>query len=190
MIGRARPGIAIALVCLTCALLFGSASSGRAGRDRPPPGFTGGFSEPTCQTCHVQDDVNAGTGSVHIEGVPPAYERDTAYTLTITLAQNGLAAGGFEMSARFEDGAQAGRFAARGTDPRIDVTTLAGIQYAHHVFAGTAPLAPDTAQWQIVWTAPASDGVVVFHIAANAADDDYSPIGDMIYTASVHTAGR
>ncbi|MGH7449313.1 MAG: choice-of-anchor V domain-containing protein, partial [Longimicrobiales bacterium] len=108
MTSSLRAAAVLAIVCLACALLLGSAGSTRAERERPPPGYTGGFSEPVCQACHFQADVNAGTGTLAIDGLPVEYRMDTAYTLTITLTQQGLGAGGFQMSSRFEHGAQAG----------------------------------------------------------------------------------
>ncbi len=42
------------------------------------------------------------------------------------------------------------------------------------------------AHWRIRWTAPAHPrGAVVFHLAANAANDDESPLGDFIYTMTL-----
>jgi hypothetical protein len=201
----ARLGTACAVLCLTWSLL-GSAALGRVGRDRPPPAHTGGFSEPLCTTCHIQADVNAGTGSIAIAGLPHEYESGATYTLTITIAQEGLRAGGFQISARFEDGAQAGSLAAAQADEaRVDVTAQNGVQYSHHVYAGTQAVAPDTARWHVVWTAPPAArvspapqaagtspaphaaGPVIFHVAGNAADDDESPLGDMIYAISARS---
>lgn len=173
---------------MTGALLLGSAASGRAGRDRPPPAHTGGFSEPLCTECHFQAEVNTGSGILTIDGLPHEYEPGRPYTLIITIAQEQLSAGGFQMSARLTGGTQAGTLTAGpGDETRVDVTTSAGVQYIHHVYAGTHAVAPDTARWRVVWTAPAA-GEVVFHVAANAADDDESPLGDMIYAAALRTA--
>lgn len=187
--GRAaRFATASAVVCLMCSALLGSAASGRVERDRPPPAHTGGFSEPLCTACHFQADVNDGPGTLTIEGLPAAYDPGTAYTLTITIAQEYLAAGGFQMAARFEDGAQAGTLAAAPSDSaRVDVTTHDGVQYIHHTYDGTPAVAPDTARWRVIWTAP-REGKIVLHVAANAADDDFSPMGDMIYAASMRTS--
>jgi hypothetical protein len=203
----ARFGTACAVLCLSWSLL-GSAALGRVGRDRPPPAHTGGFSEPLCTTCHFQAAVNTGTGSITIDGLPHEYEPGASYTLTITVAQASLTAGGFQLSSRFEDGSQAGSLRAATTDEtRTDVTVHEGVQYIHHVYAGTRAVSPDTARWQIIWTAPpASDAgerapashsashsasrgaaAVIFHFAGNAADDDESPLGDMIYAASART---
>ncbi|HEX2167221.1 MAG TPA: choice-of-anchor V domain-containing protein, partial [Longimicrobiales bacterium] len=181
-------GAASAVVCMTCSMLLGSAVSGRAGRDRPPPAHTGGFSEPLCTACHFQAAVNEGSGTLTIDGLPAAYQPATAYTLTVTIAQEYLAAGGFQMAARFDDGTQAGTFSTAPSDSaRVDVTAHEGVQYIHHAYDGTPAVAPDTARWQVVWTAP-REGAVVFHAAANAADDDFSPMGDMIYAVSLRTS--
>ena len=192
----ARFGTACAVLCLSWSLL-GSAALDRAERDRPPPAYTGGFSEPLCTECHLQADVNTGPGTLTIAGLPRKYEPGARYTLTITIAQSYLSAGGFQMSARFEDGTQAGSLtAAPSQETRMDVTLHEDVQYIHHVYAGTPAVSPDTARWQVLWTAPTAQmrsngaspgGAVVFHIAGNAADDDESPLGDMIYTTSART---
>lgn len=175
------------MVCLTCSLLLGSAASGRAERERPAPAHTGGFGEPLCTACHLQAPPNVGTGTLTVEGLPAVYTPGASYALTITVAQDGLRAGGFQMSARFEDGTQAGALSAATSDAdRVDVTSRSDVQYIHHVYGGTQAAAPDTARWHAVWTAPTS-GAVVFHAAANAADDDESPLGDMIYATSART---
>lgn len=189
-----RFGSALAVTCLTCALLLGSVSRGGAERERPPPAHTGGFSEPLCTECHLTAGVNEGDGTLAVEGLPARYEPRATYVLTLTLAQEYLSAAGFQMAARFETGTHAGRqagslAAAPADTARVDVTTSGGVQYTHHVYAGTVPTAPDTARWHVVWTAPDS-GAVVFHLTGNAADDDDSPMGDMIYATSLHTTAR
>jgi hypothetical protein len=165
-------------------VLLPGTTDGRATRDRPPPAHTGGFGEPTCQECHFEADVGAGPGSLVLEGLPDAFVPGTAYTLTLTLAQPRMRAGGYQLAARFEEGGrQAGSFAVPDAESRrSDLTMLDGVQYAHHVADGTATTAPDTARWTVVWLAPAELGAVLFHAAANAADDDSSPLGDYIYT--------
>jgi hypothetical protein len=199
----AHVGAVIAATCLTCALItlagftpVRSASplpgTARAEIERPLPAHTGGFGEPTCGECHIQADVNAGTGSLTLAGLPLEYVGGVTYTLTIALAQQGLAAGGFQLSSRFADGTQAGTLAHTMHDSaRVAVTTAGEVQYIHHVYAGTRRSASDTASdtiaWQIRWTAPVARGRIVFHVAANAADDDASPLGDMIYATSLST---
>ncbi|HEX9611604.1 MAG TPA: choice-of-anchor V domain-containing protein, partial [Gemmatimonadales bacterium] len=50
-----------------------------------------------------------------------------------------------------------------------------------HTLAGTSVAAGGTGRWTFRWTAPDA-GAVAFHVAANAANDDDSPLGDFIYT--------
>ena len=156
-----------------------------ATRDRPPTAVTGGFGEPTCQLCHSEAAVNSGPGRLLLDGVPHAYEPGAAYPITLTVVHGGARVFGFELAARHEGGGQAGSLApAAGSEERVGITPEAGISYAHHLRPGTMPLAPDTARWLLVWTAPDAGGTVSFHAAANAANDDDSPLGDYVYTAT------
>jgi hypothetical protein len=51
--------------------------------------------------------------------------------------------------------------------------------------AGTT-VSGDSIRWLFRWTAPSeSGGPVVFHVAANAANFDDSPLGDFIYATSI-----
>lgn len=157
----------------------------------PPPAHTGGFGEPTCYACHMDAEPNTGTGAIVLHGLDGVYEPGAAHRITVELASPGMRRSGFQLAVRFAEGSAAGRQAGtlRALDERVAITTdTTGIQYAHHLEVGTELAAPDTARWILEWTAPpreAGDDVVVFHIAANAADDDVSPFGDLIFTDSV-----
>jgi hypothetical protein len=159
-------------------------------RDGPPPAHTGGFGEPTCHGCHFDSALDRGPGRVALEGVPDTYQPGTIYLVTVTLSHPGTAAAGFQLAARFEDGTQAGVLQVAGNErSRTAVTAEAGIQYAHHLEDGTTPSSPGSTRWIIQWTAPLTDrGSVVFHVAANAANDDWSPFGDFIYSASARAS--
>ena len=184
--GAARWARQVAVVSLTAALVIAAVSSARATRDRPPPATTGGFGEPTCQSCHFEADLDAGPGDLRLEGVPSTYTAGETYTLTVTLVHAGVAAAGFEIAARFEkSAAQAGSFAPQPDDAdRVEVTTDADVEYAHHLRPGTLPVATDTARWRVLWTAPADAGTILFHAVGNAADGNDSPLGDFVYSAS------
>lgn len=175
----------LAALCFAAGLALATAFEGPATRDAPPPGHTGGFGEPTCQDCHFQAGINQGNGTLSLLGLPAAFDPGTTYHLTILLAQSGLAAGGFQMSARFQDGMQAGDFAvAPGEASRSAVTAAGAVQYIHHLYRGTVVRDADTLRWPVQWTAPACARPVVFHLAASAADDDDSPLGDFVYATS------
>jgi hypothetical protein len=168
--------------------------------DRPPLAHTGGFGEPTCQECHFGNSLNDSTGSLAIAGLPAEYVPGAVYPVSVGLVRAGLNAGGFELAARVAGGAAAGQQAGRleATDPRVDVadSTLARhgtVTYARNTTAGSSPSGQHTATWVLKWTAPTTRiGAVVFHVTANAANGDNSPLDDYIYasSATVEAAGE
>ncbi len=152
----------------------------------PPLGHTGGFGEPTCQACHADAALNEPTAALTAEGLPDSYARGAAYQLTLSITGSGQGRNGFQAAARFADGPQRGLQA--GTLSPIDrrtqvaTDTLTGVQYASHSDLGAEPVSLERGTWVIEWTAPDSDGPVVLHVAANSANGDNSPLGDLIHT--------
>lgn len=181
----AAPALAVraALLCLASAL--GIAAAGpRTNADRPPPGHTGGFGEPTCQACHTDAAANSGPGALTISGVPRCAEPGAEYELTVELRHDRMRVAGFQVSARSADGAQAGTFApAAGEETRVGTTTDAGVQYAHHLYDGTDLADAGAARWSVTWKA-GDAGPATFHAAAVAGDSDLSPLGDDVFTAT------
>ena len=157
-------------------------------RDGPPPAHTGGFGEPTCRACHADNHLNDPAGSLSITGVPAVYVPGDTLRLTVFLRRAGMRRAGFQLSARFPDGRQAGAF--RVTDSTATVTGAAtDVGYVHHTRAGSRLSRADTAQWTLEWTAPrGTNDAVEFHVAANAANDDNSEFGDFIYTRAARSA--
>jgi hypothetical protein len=131
------------------------------------------------------ENLDDGVGRVLITGVPERYQPNESYPVTVTVTRPGVAVAGFQLTARFEGaGTQAGAltFPEDGV-ARGRVALREGVQYAQHLRPGTSLVAPDTARWTVLWTAPREGGSVLLHVAANAADDDDSVYGDFIYTA-------
>jgi len=175
-------------VILAAAVVF-SATAARVLREKPPEAHTGGFGEPTCEHCHSGEPLNAPGGVLRIDGLPQSYEANHTYPLTVLLIAHELNVGGFEIAARFSDANQAGHFEviAPGT---IVTTSKAGIEYVSHTLEGVAALR-DTVRWSFVWHSPAdARRAVSFHAAANASNDDASPLGDHIYTSTVTVSAR
>lgn len=161
---------------------FGFAARPAAFPDGPPPARTGGFGEPTCQVCHQGAGLNVWGDGLLLEGRPKVYVPGQTYPLTVRLARSGMGRGGFQVAVRFIDGAQAGGQAGalvpRDSTTRISQLPNRPVQYLGHT---RAPAVPDSMSWIFDWTAPASGGAVVFNLAANAANNDDSELGDHIY---------
>jgi hypothetical protein len=167
-------------------------------KDGPPLAHTGGFGEPTCRQCHSDADLNepGGGGGVEVAigGVPDGYAPNRTYELEVSLRRVGMLRGGFQLAARFAAGDAAGRQAGvlAPDDGRtaVVIDSITHVSYIGHTLAGTAiTTGASAARWTFHWTAPAQPrGAVVFHVAANAANDDDSPLGDFIYTGSAQVS--
>ncbi len=122
-------------------------------------------------------------------GLPETFTPGQRYTLTVMLTSPDLQVGGFQLAARFADGARRGRqaesFVVDGTmvaRSRVDST---GIDYVYHTLLSIGARR-DTIRWRFNWTAPASPGgSIEFNLAANVSNDDASNIGDHIFTDSI-----
>ena len=145
----------------------------------PPLGHTGGFGEPTCRICHAEYDLNLPGGSVRLEGWPETYGPGERYTLTVVLEAEAKSRAGFQLAIRADDGAQAGRLEA--IDDRVAVHDSAAVFYAQQTVRSSDVEDGRTASWTIVWTAPDGDATVRADVAANSANGDNSPFGDLIY---------
>ncbi len=158
----------------------------------PPPGHTGGFGEPTCRACHSDAGLNEPGGELTISGLPAGYEPGRTYELEIVLRRAGMLRGGFQLAARFADGAvagsQAGVLAPGDARSSVIWDTVSHVSYIEHNLSGTA-LVGEAGRWKVRWTAPTkTGGVVIFNTAANAANNDDSPLGDFIYSTALRVA--
>ena len=152
--------------------------------DGPPAAHTGGFGEPTCQECHQGSELNIAPGVLTLNGLPKVYRPNQTYTLSVVLSRAAMQAAGFQLSVRGEGlRRQAGVLAS--VDDRTRTIAPVAIEYLEHTRQGAGLTARDTAVWRFTWRAPQGVGPVVFHIAANAANGDDSPLDDFIYTQSV-----
>jgi hypothetical protein len=146
--------------------------------------FTGGFGEESCHSCHFDYDINHPEGSLEIRGLNTSYKPGHTYEFEILVSRHDMLKAGIQMTARFEDGRQAGNFALNDSltfTPGIE----GGVQYLQHA-PGTIAAGGGNKTWTITWTAPdQSSGDVIFNIAANAATGDQSEFGDWIYVEEV-----
>lgn len=152
----------------------------------PPIARTGGFGEPTCVECHTGTPLNGAPGKVII-GAPVFYPPGATLSIPVTIQDSSTdrRRWGFELSARFKNGQQAGSFTAASP---VGVQSAAGIQYALHSPAQS--FNGNGFTFTVTWTAPAdaSGGDVVFNAAGNAANGDFTNLGDHIFTAQVVAA--
>ncbi|HKW02717.1 MAG TPA: choice-of-anchor V domain-containing protein [Vicinamibacterales bacterium] len=156
-------------------------------REGPLPAMTGGFGEETCAKCHYDHPLNARGGSLLIEGVPATYVPGREYRITIAVSHPEAKRAGFELSVRVADGLDKGQQAGmlRGPDALTQIVFVPGrtVQYLQHTKAGSDLNGRHERRWTIYWTAPPSSaGRVIFNVAANAANDDASALGDYVYT--------
>jgi hypothetical protein len=157
-------------------------------REGPLPNMTGGFGEPTCRSCHFDNDLNAPGGRLTLTGVPPTYTPGRGYAITVTLTRKDLTRGGFELGARFASGTERGRQAGMWRIEGSRLQTVAsktdsGLVFVQHTKEGTVAAPPGSITWMMEWVAPDETVPVQFNVAANATNDDNSPLGDFIYLA-------
>lgn len=142
--------------------------------------FTGGFGEQSCHSCHFDYDINQPEGEFTVSGIDESYEAGQTYTISLQVKRDDMNRGGFQMTARFEDGSQAGEFEL--TDNLTTTPNIANdITYLQHA-VGEVEAENGQKSWEIIWTAPGqADQPITFHMAANAANGDASAFGDWIY---------
>lgn len=148
--------------------------------------FTGGFGELTCHSCHFDYDLNmTERGSLTLTGLSErsGYQPGKSYELKVTIQSDHLEIGGFQMTARFEDGTQAGDFEWESGRLMFTPDIEPNVLYLQHSREGTSPTSDWTVEWSFTWIAPVDgDTPVHIHLAANAGNDDDSAFGDWIYT--------
>jgi hypothetical protein len=162
-------------------------------KEGPYPNVTGGFGEQSCHLCHLDNPVNAPGGAVTLDGVPAAYVAGQTYQLDVTISRDGLRRGGFEIAARFASGKQRGKQAGTWTPRDNRVQLIPGavdkvLTFVQHNLAGSRVPATGANSWTIDWTAPSpASAPVQFNVAANASNNDDSPLGDYIYLKSIRS---
>ena len=188
--GRPFRGAVGALAAVAAFTVLGSLVAPRPGgahADGPPPRNTGGFREPTCALCHRGGEPNAPGGALRLVA-PASYRPGAEHAIEVQLERPGLRRGGFHLSVRFAEGTLAGTQAGEllAVAEWVQVVAAHKVAYASHTAAGTQVATAGEARWQLRWKAPAAGGgTVVFHLAANASNDDDSELGDAIYTTAL-----
>lgn len=152
--------------------------------DVPIPGHTGGFGENDCTVCHLEAGPNLPGGSLTLLGLPEAYEPGGSYELEVVLEAEGTERAGFQLTARHPDGSQAGTFTPGDGGVQVLSPDSLVADYVAQTAKGADVTDPSGATWRVHWTAPPGRGAILFHLAANSANGDESPLGDLVYTAA------
>lgn len=149
--------------------------------------FTGGFGEETCRSCHFDYDLNPEEGSLSITGIPKRISEKERIDIEITVERETLGAAGFQFSARYPDGSQAGSFDIAGNNRIMFSTSVPdSLEYVQHSASGTEPMEENSNSWKLIWKTPESiSQPVIFNIAANSANGDQSEFGDFIYAREI-----
>ncbi|MBI3493586.1 MAG: hypothetical protein HY047_17685, partial [Acidobacteria bacterium] len=182
------------ILILLAGFLIGLPLAASAFKEGPYPNVTGGFGEQSCHLCHLDNKINAPGGSLDLAGVPPTFMPGQIYPITVTIKREGLRRGGFEIAARFATGKMKGRQA--GTWRRLDSRAqfIPGavdhtLTFVQHNLAGSRAATTGANSWTIEWAAPESASAPVqFNVAANASNNDDSPLGDYIYLKTLRSA--
>lgn len=150
-------------------------------------GHTGGFGEETCAACHFAGE-SAENLDAAFEDAADLYEPGERYEFFVSLADSSADVAGFQLSARFEDGAQAGTLET--LDDGAAVEEEDGVQYATH----TEPREPGEDgryRFKVRWTAPEdAASPVTLNAAAVTAVEDMSPVGDNAHEIETEIAPR
>ena len=171
---------------LALALAFALPGSGAAFENGPPPANTGGFGETDCSACHFDNDINGSDGRLSVSGLPAVFVPGEHYAITLALDHPALIVAGFQLSVRTADGEPAGMLVAHASDVGATELGSTRVTYMQH----NRPRATTDGHmgWVLVWHAPDDEVAVVVNVAAVAANDDASPLGDYVYTTSAGTA--
>jgi len=178
------------IVVPAAAFLISLPLAASAFKEGPYPNVTGGFGERSCHLCHLDNPVNAPGGTLALTGVPQAYVPGEIYEITVSLARSGMRRGGFEIAARFAGGRQKGKQAGSWKVPDARLQLIPGavdksLTFVQHNLMGSRTATPGSNTWTVEWTAPSAAAgpltTVQFNVAANASNNDDSPLGDYIY---------
>ncbi len=181
----------ILILVVACAIAAPIAAL--AFKEGPYPNVTGGFGEQSCHVCHLDNPMNDPGGTLAVEGAPATYAAGRTYRISIAVERAGLERAGFEIAARFAGGKQKGRQAGvwRPVDNRVQLipgATDKSLIFVQHNLAGSRTPQRGSNRWTIDWEAPSSPaGAVQFNVAANASNNDDSPLGDFIYTRMIRS---
>jgi len=158
----------------------------------PMPAHTGGFGETSCHSCHSEWELNPSGGTLRMGLTHAAIRPGREHVLNVSLTHPQMLRAGFQLSARFADGPNAGKQAGRfiASTTHHTVSELGGISYLSQSLQGGKLTKKATVDWTVKWVAPAGRNNVVFHVSAVAGDEDGSQYGDWVYVTEFRPSAR
>ena len=176
--------VTVTLSTALCSVAAAWCGLAAASENGPPPAHTGALGQPNCTVCHFDNDANVQGGTVKLNGVPATYLAGQQYAISVMLEHSALSIGGFQLAIQDVNGNPAGRLDAIQDDVKtlnVDGTDNSYIQHSKP----RRKRDDDTdIQWTVVWTAPGGSRELIIGVAAVAANDDASALGDYVYTAT------
>lgn len=141
-----------------------------------PDGAPWGASDPdateSCASCHYDYDPVMDSAAIAIEGLPESVMPGARYSLSVAFDAETAVTTGFQLTVRAAGG-DGGAFTSSDDD----------IEVAGAAARSTSPKpAGGPTRWLLEWEAPTvAFERIVFLVAASAANDDQSPLGDTIH---------
>jgi hypothetical protein len=168
------------------------ATSGISGTNSnaAPLGSTGAPGDFTCAKsgCHVGSELNAGLAQLNLDFNTSAqnYQPNEVYDMSVSLTQQGIERFGFQVLALNAQNENVGEFiitdSAR-TQTQQGVGPYQGKTYLTYKYAGTNPFSAGLGKWDFKWKAPSTNqGEIKIFVAAVAANNDGTDLGDTVYT--------
>jgi hypothetical protein len=140
--------------------------------DGAPWGTASPASHESCSNCHYDYEPVNDSRALRIDGLPRIAAPGAEYELVVRLNAEDASVSGFQLLALAE-GMSAGSF--RSDDDNVE-------SIGSSTRSTRPEIAADGAAWSLTWRAPQSDNLpIVMYLAANASNDDQSPLGDTIH---------
>ncbi|MGX5915493.1 choice-of-anchor V domain-containing protein [Aliidiomarina sp. Khilg15.8] len=152
--------------------------------DGPEPGHTGGAGQQDCSACHYAGPAQTAHSGIELHGLAETMVPGDTYQIELLVNDAEQQVGGFQLAIRYRDGSNegvsAGQLVARDGQQTI---TDSGIEYLSHDTPQASVSQEGYAQtrWQFEWVAPKTNHAVELAVAAVAANNDNSSLGDNVY---------
>ena len=171
----------IVLGVLAAVVVASGQRAARAFPDGAPWGSADPNAAENCATCHFDGETVRNSKALAVRGLPEKLLSGTLYDLVVTFENPGGVAAGFQMIAWAEN-QSAGTFVSQAADTETAGTAI----------RSTAPTKTiGSVSWAVQWrTSTTIDTTVNIYVAASAANDDQSPLGDSIHFRSYKYPAR